>query len=143
MKLSRFSRGIIACLIAFFVLLGLGAYLSRAKHTDSLPLVQTVEAAPGRHVRLPTAALGAGGLCGALAAVRSVHTGDCSGSRAALPCLVGVLPSRGAGVGGRRGLGDTPPAPPRVHAPVSGRPGAGVSPPCSWALPGGPSSTPA
>ena len=48
MKLSRFSRGIIACLIAFFVLLGLGAYLSRAKHTDSLPLVQTVEAAPGR-----------------------------------------------------------------------------------------------
>ena len=48
MKLSRFSRGIISCLIAFFVLLGLGAYLSRAKHTDSLPLVQTVEAAPGR-----------------------------------------------------------------------------------------------
>ena len=48
MKLSRFSRVILACLLAFFVLLGLGAYLSRSKYIDSLPLVQTVEAAPGR-----------------------------------------------------------------------------------------------
>lgn len=48
MKLSRFSRVILACLLAFFVLLGLGAYISRSRYLDSLPLVQSVEAAPGR-----------------------------------------------------------------------------------------------
>ena len=48
MKLSRFSRVCLYCLLAFFVLLGLGAYISRSRYLDSLPLVQSVEAAPGR-----------------------------------------------------------------------------------------------
>ena len=48
MKLSRFSRVILVCLAAFLILTALFTYLSRAKYLESLPLVQTVEAAPGR-----------------------------------------------------------------------------------------------
>ncbi|MBQ3878783.1 MAG: hypothetical protein II727_00625 [Oscillospiraceae bacterium] len=48
MKLSRFSRVILVCLAAFLILTALFTYLSRAKYLESLPLVQTVEAAPGK-----------------------------------------------------------------------------------------------
>jgi len=47
MKISRFSKVILASLVAFFALTALLTYISQSRYEDGLPLVQTIEAIPG------------------------------------------------------------------------------------------------